>query len=323
MFEIIKNIETQDSYYRAQVDDFEPIYQALEREEYLSAKDQSLEQINKGCLDPRYAIYAKFGYWYESTNFDINAEIVIDLIKIHQFFLGKVDENKIRIKAYSSIVEWLHTNMLTCAKFTRQNPNAYFEGNKSSLNDAFEEYITFIKESFSSINISQIYQLKDTCMTFQVLEEIEKCNDEQACDDISVDVVEIKKDNPEIFSLNPSCEWDKLLKNIKIYQKLVSDQSWLKAAVVYQIISSALKEFDPIKYFPETFYPYLKDTANVYDHLMHQLSLSSHPLWSMLSQMFNSDPDGFCTDDSLVRVKDILIQEINTGVNVREQEDYL
>ena len=44
---------------------------------------------------------------------------------------------------------------------------------------------------------------------------------------------------------------------------------------------------------------------------MHQLSLSNHPLWLMLSQMFNSDPESFSTDESLGGIRDILVRQIN------------
>ncbi|QIW09682.1 type VI secretion system protein IglI family protein [Francisella sp. LA112445] len=321
MFEIIDKIETQDCYYRAQVDDFEPIYQALEREEYLNVRDLALEQINNGCIDPRYIIYAKFGNWYESTSFDVSAEIILDLIKLHQFFLEKSDQGKIRIKAYNIIVEWLHTSMFTYAKFIRQNHDIYFDGDRKVLGDAFDNYISFVKENLPSINISQIYQLRDVCMTFQIPQEIEESNEDEDLDEENIEPSNNQKDYLEIYNSDSSYEWSRLLQNIEIYRKLVSEQSWLKAAVVYQVISSALKEFDPVKYFPGTFYPYLKDTANVYEHLMHQLSLSEHPLWSMLSQMFNSDPESFCKDDSLSDVRETLIKEVN-NIGLTEQDAY-
>lgn len=54
---------------------------------------------------------------------------------------------------------------------------------------------------------------------------------------------------------------------------------------------------------------------------MHQLSLSEHPLWSMLSQMFNSDPESFCKDDSLSDVRETLIKEVN-NIGLTEQDAY-
>lgn len=313
MLDLINKVKNEEEVcYRAEVSEFEAIYAALENEEYLNVKDLSLEQIDKGCLDPRYVIYTEFGYWYESTSFNVNSEILAEIIQVHQFFLEKIEEGKVRPKVYLAIVEWLHASMLAHAKFIKSNPDIYFEEDKLALDSAFEEYISFIKSNFTDINITQIYQLKDVYKTFQVMQEVEEVDEVEQCDEIN----DIKQDEDFSLSSNSiyvSDEWSKLLRNIKIYRKLVNEKSWLKAAVVYQVINTALKEFDPTKYFPETFYPYLKDTANAYDHLMHQLSLSNHPLWLMLSQMFNSDPESFSTDESLGGIREILVRQINNN----------
>ncbi|ASG68510.1 hypothetical protein fh0823_15390 [Francisella halioticida] len=335
---INKAINEKEIYYKAEVGEFEPIYAALEHEKYLNVKDASLEQINKGCLDPRYVIYAEFGYWYDSTSFDVNSETLTELTQIHKFFLEKIEEGKIRSKVYLAVIEWLHTNMFAHAKFIRSNANIYFNGDKLALDSSFEKYILFIKISLPSINTSQLYQLKDIYKTFRVMREAEETDtteDEQHTDisDIKeeyedssqhTDISDIKEEyeDSSLSSNNiyVSDQWSKLLRNIKIYRKLVSEKSWLKAAVVYQIIDSSLKEFDPTKYFPEILYPYLRDTASAHDQLMHQLSLSNHPLWLMLSQMFNSDPETFSTDDSLDGIKEILIGEINHTIKDDHQQ---
>ncbi|APC92445.1 MULTISPECIES: type VI secretion system protein IglI family protein [Francisella] len=314
--------EEKDICYRAEVNEFEPIYEALEREEYLNAKELSLELINKGCLDPRYVIYAEFGYWHESTSFDINAKILGELINIHEFFLEKIEAGKIRSKVYTTVVEWFHASIFAHAKFIKRNAEIYFEGDKLVLTNAFDEYVSFIKANLPSINVIQIDQIKNTYKTFPVVQEVVEVDEIQ--DEQFIETDDIKKDCLEssLSSNNSyiSDEWSKLLRNIKIYRKLVAEKSWIKAAVVYQIINSALREFDPIKYFPETFYPYLKDTANAYDHLMHQLSLSKHPLWLMLSQMFKSDPESFYREDSLGGIREILIREINSNTHENYQE---
>ncbi|OIN83382.1 type VI secretion system protein IglI family protein [Francisella sp. TX07-6608] len=322
ILDIINQVsQQQDISYKAEVNEFEPVYEALEHEEYLNAKDLSLEQINKGCLDPRYIMYAQFGYWHQSRSFDINADILNDLVNIHRFFLEKIEIGEIRLKFYTTIIEWFHTSICAHAKFIKKNQDIYFEGDKQALINAFDEYISFIKADLPAISVSQFSQLKDSYKTFPVAQELVEVGQTQEQfiepDNTKKDYIEPYLKNNDISKSN---EWSKLLQNIKIYRKLAAEKSWLKAAVVYQIINSALKEFDPIKYSPETFYPYLKDTANAYDHLMHQLSLSNHPLWLILVQMFNSDPESFSADDSLGGIREILIREINNNTQNHHQE---
>jgi hypothetical protein len=309
----VKN--NKDISYKADVNEFESIYKALELEDYFNVKDLSLEQIQAGCLDPRYVLYAEFGYWYESTNFNINSDVLKELISIHQFYLEKIEDGQIRSTPYIKILDWLHSQIFKHAQFIKKDADIYFEGDKSVIDKAFDEYISFIQSAFADINIAQFYQIKDLFKTFRI-KEIEIVEDEASPANDSYEIL------PKDISVSCNGEygndqWNKLLRDIQIYRKLVNEESWLKAAVVYQIINSTLKEFDPVNYFPETFYPYLKDTANAYDHLMHQLSLSEHPLWSMLSSMFESDPESFSADESLGAIGEILTNEVN---NLQHQQ---
>ncbi|MED7788113.1 type VI secretion system protein IglI family protein [Francisella sp. 19X1-34] len=314
----------EEVFYKAEVNGLEAIYSAIDNEDYSTVKTLSLEQIDKGCLDPRYVIYAEFGYWHEAVESNIKGEILIELIEIHQFFLEKIEDGKIRFKVYLAILEWLHSSMLAHAKFIKSKSDSYSEEDKGALERAFDEYILFIKANFEDINIAQIYQIKDIYKTLKVTQEIEDVdqveNQSEQCNEVSD-----TKEQCEDHSLNHSDfyisdEWSKLLRNIRIYRKLINEKSWLRAAVVYQVINTALKEFDPIKYFPETFYSYLKDTVNAYDHLMHQLSLSNNPLWLMLSQTFSSDPESFSTDDSLDNTREVLAKQVSSSFTDQPQQ---
>ncbi|WP_150467826.1 type VI secretion system protein IglI family protein [Francisella sp. SYW-9] len=322
---LIKSVASkEDVFYKTEVNELEAIYSAIENEKYLTVKALSLEQIDKGCLDPRYVIYAEFGYWYEAVESNIKGEILMELIEIHQFFLEKIEDGKIRFKVYLAILEWLHSSMLAHVKFIKSKSDSYSKEDKGALERAFDEYILFIKASFEDINIVQLYQIKDIYKTFKVAQEVENI-DQFENQNEQYNEVSDTKEQCEDPSLNHrdlyiSDEWSKLLRNIRIYRKLVSEKSWLRAAVVYQVINSSLKEFDPIKYFPETFYPYLKDTANAYDHLMHQLSLSNNPLWQMLSQTFSSDPESFSTDDSLENTREVLAKRVSDSFTDQPQK---
>jgi hypothetical protein len=302
----IKN--KKDVSYKADINDFESICTALELEEYVHVKYLALEQIKAGYLDPRYVIYAGFGCWYESTSFDINSGILSELIFIHQFYLEKIKNGQVRSKLYSIFVEWLHTRMFDHAKFIKQNKHICFEGDRSDLSKSFDKYISFIKLQFSDISLTELYQLKELFNSFRV--KPEKKSLESTEIEIEIESISIESSlNFEVMSGND--EWSKLMLNIQIYRKLINDGSWLKAAVVYQAIDIAIKQFNPIKYFPDTFYPYLRDTAKYYNDIMHQLSLSEHPLWTMLSEMFNSSPQNFTTDESLGAIGETLSREIN------------
>ncbi|MGQ4006374.1 type VI secretion system protein IglI family protein [Francisellaceae bacterium CB300] len=313
---IIKKNQNNDTIsYKADINEFEAVYKLLESEDYSNVKDLALEQIEADCLDPRYVLYAEFGYWYESTNFNINYDVLKELISIHQFYLEKIDEDQIRLKPYIKILDWLHSQMFKHAEFIKKDVDIYFEGDKPTLDKAFDEYISFIKSEFEDINIAQLYQVKDLFKTFRIKEvEIEEAEAFPANESSEILPKDITVSNNVEYGND---QWSKLLRDIQIYRKLVNDESWLKAAVVYQVINTTLKEFDPVNYFPETFYPYLKDTANAYDHLTHQLSLSEHPLWSMLSSMFESEPESFSADESLGAIGEILTNEVN---NLQHQQ---
>ena len=222
MLDLINKVKNEEEVcYRAEVSEFEAIYAALENEEYLNVRDLSLEQIDKGCLDPRYVIYAEFGYWYSSTSFDVNSQILAELIQIHQFFLERIEEGKIRHKVYLAIIEWLHAIMFAHAKFIKSNPDIYFEEDKLALDSAFEEYISFIKTNLIDINITQIYQLRDVYKTFQVMQEAEEVN--EVGTEQSDEINDTKEEYEDSFlassSLYISDEWSKLLRNIKNLSK--------------------------------------------------------------------------------------------------------
>ncbi|AJI56249.1 hypothetical protein LA02_1235 [Francisella philomiragia] len=315
----INDNQRGDVSYKAELSEFDHIYEVLSREEYSIVKELSLKQIEEGFLDPRYIMYAIFGMWYESSSFDINRELLGNIEVIHQFFVEKIENGFIRANFYLGAVQWLHTKIYEHATFIKNEHVIFFDGDKNSFNTAFDEYILYLKDYFLDIDLTKVYQVKDIFNSFRVAESNYEYIED--CSVSTTETVNIENDQKLNYSENNASgsglgEWDKLLKDINIYRDLVKEESWLKASVVYQVINSKLKNFDHVKYFPETFYPYLKDTANAYDHLMHYLSLSNHPLWAILSQMFLNDPDAFSKEDSLSGVAEKLkIHSIQSNEN--------
>jgi len=309
---IITDVSGMDKvYYKATLDDFEAIYECLHNAEYVKAKVLALEQMQAGCLDVRYAMYAAFGLWYESEDFDNSALLLEELILIHKYYDQKSDQKKLNKKQYIATVIWLHERMYEHVLFVKDVSKVAFTGDKVRVQNAFGDYIRFMELSLVGIELSKVFHTQKlwNSLVIQVtpkssIEETGIVGTDSSPERQTV-AYHISDDSSMSKRGN---KWSTLLKNIAIYTDLVQQESWLKAAIVHKKISEEIQKFNPIEYFPDTFYPYLHATANAFNPLMKKEQLSGEPLWPILEQMFESCPDSFACSDALKNSENMFVR---------------
>ena len=309
---IITEVSEMDKvYYKAALDDFEPIYEHLHNAEYVKAKVLALEQMQAGCLDVRYAMYAAFGLWYESEDFDNSAWLLGELISIHKYYDQKSNEKMLHKKQYIATVIWLHERMYEHVLFVKDVSKVAFTGDKARVQNAFGDYIRFFEKFLTEIELSKIFQTQKVWNS--LLAKAAATSSIEETEEVNTGLSPEKQAVAHHISGNFSMpqgndKWSILLKNIAIYTDLVQQESWLKAAIVHKVISEEIQKFNPIDYFPDTFYPYLHATANAFNPLMKKEQLSGEPLWPILEQMFESCPDSFARSDALNNSESLFVR---------------
>ncbi|MDX8431351.1 MAG: type VI secretion system protein IglI family protein [Candidatus Algichlamydia australiensis] len=101
---------------------------------------------------------------------------------------------------------------------------------------------------------------------------------------------EVEKQSP---NPTPSKPFEKLISLIKIFENLIENESYNKAAVCAQVITSEIENFDPIHYFPELFSTFLSLHAKHADVIAHHWESKENLQWKLLKNLLSIDSDAF------------------------------
>ena len=98
---------------------------------------------------------------------------------------------------------------------------------------------------------------------------------------------------PQTVSGTQSYPLQMLLAKITCFQKLVEEQDYIKASIVSMDITQTIENFDPKKFFPELFMPFLKQQIQHADGLRDAQMMSSPDIVQPYIDVYNMDIEEF------------------------------
>ena len=230
--------------------EFSNIVTTIENADYSTAQLLCEEKLKAGYLDIRIICYYIASEYFANNTSDLSNSLEY-LLQILFEYQEKLTPKKEQQRTLEKSLNWLYIKL--------QDHFIYLDSIKKPAKFEQFEYEKIVGINNRILDKFSLEIISSTSKLHNYIKEriiIEK----NKSDDTSTDDKNTKQEQLENFNVDnisdknlKTSKWLVLLDKLELLKKLVADNKFIQAAILFKLLEEEINSFNPLEYFPEIF----------------------------------------------------------------------